>query len=382
MNIRKKNKVLLVSPYSSKIAGGICTWSKIVLDYCKEQKDCEIIFLNTVQGLPKRWALNYKFTHLLIGLIDSLLIIIRLFWRMMVSRPDVVHYTSSAALALYKDSIALWIVKRLFKKRFIIHWHFGRIPIVFVEKGKEYNRFINVCNKADFSIAIDMRSYLTLKNEDINAVYIPNPIPIALQHEAEILKLEEVATGRNEGEILFVGQALDTKGIMELVRACASTEQVKKLTIVGPFFDDNFKKTVVKNASIRNNGNWLRLVGEKKREDVWEYYKKCSLFCLPSYTEGFPYVILEAMAFACPIVATNVGAIPEMLSGNCGELVEPRTIEPLNKSIEKLLKDSNKAKMMGERAHTKVLEEYTVEKVYSEYENLWKNASKHLCSGI
>ena len=79
------------------------------------------------------------------------------------------------------------------------------------------------------------------------------------------------------------------------------------------------------------------------------------------------------MAFACPIVATKVGAIPEMLSGDCGELVEPKAVEPLKAVLEKLLFDPTRARIMGERAHMKVLEEYTIEKIYSEYENHWKN---------
>lgn len=366
-------RVLLVSPYSSKTVGGIGTWSKIVLDYSKTQEEYDIHFLNTYQGLPKRWALNYKLAHFSIGAIDSILIIIRLFLNMLFTRPDVVHYTSSAASALYKDKIAIGIVKGLFKKKFVIHWHFGRIPIIFEEKDNEYERFVKVCQDADISMVIDVKSQETLEQAGIKSVYIPNPIPVILQQKAENLSIEIDKETRNKGEVLFVGHVLEAKGIKELIKACKDNNKVERLIVVGPFFDDNLKKEVLDLAIQRDEGSWLQLVGEKKREEVWDYYKTCSMFCLPSYTEGFPYVVLEAMAFACPIVATNVGAIPEMLSGGCGTLVESKHVEPLKEAINAMLTNLEEAELKGKKAHEKVLQEFTIKNVFQQYSDVWNS---------
>lgn len=371
--MKDKLIILLVSPYSAKTVGGIGTWSKIVLDYSKEVDDCDVRFLNTVQGLPKRWAMNYRLAHIVIGLLDSFLILFRLFWRMLFLRPTVVHYTSSAGSALKKDLIAVWIVKKLFRKKFVVHWHFGRIPTIFAEKGKEYHLFVKVCNNCDISIPIDERSFKVLKDENITSVYIPNPIPVALQNEAEILSVSDVSANRKKGEVLFVGHVLKGKGIVELIKACAECVDVKRLVVVGPFFDDSFKNDLLSIANKRENGNWLNLVGEKNREDVWNYYKTCSVFCLPSYSEGFPYVILEAMAFACPIVATKVGAIPEMLSEDCGELIEARQTEPIVESLNNVLGNKNMADKMGLRAHKRVLDNYTIEKIFHQYLEVWND---------
>lgn len=371
--MKENIKILLVSPYSARTVGGIGTWSKIVIDYSKGRNDCNVCFLNTVQGLPKRWSMNYRLAHLIIGLLDSSLILFRLFWRMIWTSPNVVHYTSSAGSALRKDLIAVWIVKKLFHKKFVIHWHFGRIPSIFEEKGKEYQLFVKVCNNSDISIPIDERSYKVLKHKKIRAVYIPNPIPVALQNEAETISLCDVSANRRKGEVLFVGHVLKGKGIVELIKACTECEDVKRLIVVGPFFDDNFKKDLFFIAKNRENGNWLNLVGEKNREDVWNYYKTCSIFCLPSYSEGFPYVILEAMAFACPIIATKVGAIPEMLYDDCGKLIEARQTEPIIEALNNVLDNPNMAKEMGIRAHKKVLDNYTIEKVFHQYLEVWNN---------
>lgn len=369
----KPVRVLLVSPYSAKKVGGIGTWSKIVLDYSKSCHDCDIRFLNTVQGLPKRWSMNNRIAHLLVGFLDSILIVIRLFFRMLVDRPDVVHYTSSAGSALRKDLIAIWIVKKVFHKRFVIHWHFGRIPAIFEKKGNEYRLFVKVCDRCDMSIPIDARSHNVLTRNDIKSVCIPNPIPVALQQETENLQPTVLQESREKGHVLFVGHVLKGKGIFELVKACASCERVKRLVVVGPFFDEQMKNELFTIAGRRNEGNWIEFTGEKNREEVWSYYKSCGIFCLPSYSEGFPYVILEAMAFACPIVATQVGAIPEMLSDGCGELIEAQKVEPLEIALKHLLSNSNEAYKLGINAHKKVLDNYTIEKVFDQYLEVWKS---------
>lgn len=367
-------KVLLVAPYGSKGVGGIGTWSKIMIDYCGVRDEVNLHFQNTAQGLPKRQALGNKITHLLIGGLDSFLIIVKVFWNMLVFRPDVVHYTSSAATALYKDKVVIWIVKSIFNKKFVIHWHFGRIPSIFQEKGKEYSRFLTVCQRSDISIAIDEKSYRTLQAAGINSVYIPNPISLSLQQQSEVLDLALTNEKRVEGVVLFVGYLLQSKGVLELVEACADIDEVKQLVLVGPLFEDTMRGIIEAKASIRDNGRWLQFIGEIQREEVWNYYKKCCLFCLPSYSEGFPNVILESMAFGCPIVATDVGAIPEMLEDECGVIVEAKKVEPLKKAIRELLFNQSMARSLGIKAHEKVLANYTIDKLYNKYYDVWNNS--------
>ncbi|GAG26330.1 unnamed protein product, partial [marine sediment metagenome] len=75
--------------------------------------------------------------------------------------------------------------------------------------------------------------------------------------------------------------------------------------------------------------------------DAYQYLRAFDVFVLPSLKEGFPWVILEAMAAEVPIVATKVGAVPEVIeNGKSGFLVEVKDIEGLTKKIQNFLEDS------------------------------------------
>lgn len=369
--VNKTIKLLLVSPYHPLKVGGISTWSKVMLDYCKERKDINLIFQNTVNGLPKRKSLNNVIFHFFIGSLDSFWIIFKLLMNLILIKPDIVHYTSSGAFALYKDYIVALLCK-LFRTPLVVHWRFGRIPKLCEQKNKEYNNLIRVLNKISASIVLDERSNEALRSIGFENIYcIPNPISQKLQKASELLNIDYVQKTREEGTVLFVGHVIKTKGISELVKAAAITDKVKKLTIIGPIFEESYRMELQSFANEKDDGRWLNFIGELQSEDVFSHLQKCSIFCLPSYTEGFPNAVIEAMAYACPIVATNVGAIPEIINNNCGICIPPKDIFSLKEALNNLLSDKIISHNYGRRAQKKVLTEYTIENIYKQYYCIW-----------
>ena len=364
-------KVLLVSPFSEKKVGGIGTWTRSVLDYCATDKDVEIFFLNTHFDLKRIIKGNfYVLKRILIGSIDSLCILLKLFYSMVIYMPDVVHYTSSASFGLFKDQMAIFIIKVLFQKKMVIHWHFGRIPELFVRCDRECIRFKKVHNHCDASIVLDIQSKNVMIENGLDNIYVvPNAVTQSVSHIAEELDIDMIQNRRLFNNVLYVGHILPTKGVVELVKACVSIENVY-LTMVGPDMLDivGELRTI---ANKRDNGSWITFTGELSREEVLPYYMNCSIFCLPSYTEGFPYVILESMSFGCPIIATRVGAIPEMLSNRCGVIVESKNIIELRNAIKMLLNKRDLALELGRNANKKVIEEYSIETVFNAYKEIW-----------
>ena len=101
------------------------------------------------------------------------------------------------------------------------------------------------------------------------------------------------------------------------------------------------------------------------------FYEHARVFCLSSRREAFPLVLLEAGSFGLPIVASNVGGAPELISeGEDGRLVPPGNPVALASALRDLLLDERAALAMGERLQSKVTEHFTWERSFRQYEQL------------
>lgn len=366
----KKNRILLISPYSATKVGGIGTWSKNVLEYTKED-NIDLIFLNTAFPFKSN-IVKGQLSRIIWGIIDSALIISKMLFFLLFKRPSVIHYTSSASMALPKDIIAVCI-SRLFFTKFILHLRFGRVPELVKLQNLEWKLLRIAIKLSSVCIVIDKKSFKCLLEQNFtNVVLIPNLISNELEETGRSNSV--VKRKITIGKIVFVGHVVATKGIYELVRACRDHNEIRELHIVGPF-DEELKVELLKIGTIRDDGNWLYFHGEKKREYVIQILKDSNALCLPSYTEGFPNVILEAMASACAVVATNVGAIEEMINvgseSPCGIIVEPRNVSQLESALLRVIHDPLLAHQFGRNGLEKVLNEYSRNIVMSKLKELW-----------
>ena len=108
------------------------------------------------------------------------------------------------------------------------------------------------------------------------------------------------------------------------------------------------------------------------RNDVSKILPLFDLFVLPSISEGFPNVLLEAMACSIPIIATNVGGIPEAVCNDeNGKLVPSKDSSALKKAILELLKNNRKMKAMGMKGSETVEQFFSLTKQGHDFENLY-----------
>ena len=106
--------------------------------------------------------------------------------------------------------------------------------------------------------------------------------------------------------------------------------------------------------------------------DVFKYLRTMDLFVLPSRTEGFGIVLLEAMAAGLPVVATKVGGIPEIVVDNdTGLLVEPGSWQDLSEAMLKLLSDPSALRTMGHKGQERVMTHFSESKFVTAHEDFY-----------
>jgi glycosyltransferase involved in cell wall biosynthesis len=158
------------------------------------------------------------------------------------------------------------------------------------------------------------------------------------------------------------------KGIKTLLEAAKEVQKEIdfQLLIVGTGKDEEALKKMAKDLRIRAS-----FLGE--RTDVSEILQIMDVFVVPSLYEGFPVVVLEAMAARLPIVASRVGGLTEaVLDGKTGFLVEPGNAAILADRIRDLLLQETPSKIFGEAGFMRVKENFTIEKTVDGIESLWK----------
>ena len=361
-------KVILFSP--SYPTGGISSWTYNVLEYIYEHQIQDICYVDASIYL-KNAKCQTNFRRLLSGILDTLFLVFHFTKALIKYKPDCVHITTSASWALNKDWIYLWIAS-FFKVDVIFHYRFGRIPELAEAKNWEWNKLITCLQKAKQAIVIDPYSYnALLENGFQNKVsYIPNPCSPFVEAIAKRPVKE-----KERNKFIFVGHVYPAKGVYELVEAFTRLKEDVDLEIIG-LCSDEMREKLNKKAALKDGGKWLNVVGNKDRDYVLQKMETAEALILPSYTEGFPNVILEAMACGCPVIATNVGAIEEMLSvhlasDSCGICVLPKDVDGLVSALEQLMNNDLLKKAFAQNGKRRILSHYTMEHVFPLYQKVW-----------
>ena len=133
--------------------------------------------------------------------------------------------------------------------------------------------------------------------------------------------------------LLFVGSLDRRKGILDLLSALKDANFRFVLNICGGFTDNSVKKEIEEYVF---NDSRIIFNGYLTGKDKEHIFDQSDVLVLPSYGEGMPIVIMEALCFGCAIISTNVGAIPEIIKQDNGILLNPGDIDGIRESIEYL----------------------------------------------
>lgn len=160
--------------------------------------------------------------------------------------------------------------------------------------------------------------------------------------------------------LIFVGHIIKPKGIYDLLEAFSRAHRRYPnlhLIIVGAGEESKKLKKV---AEIKGLKEWVYFMGPQPHDEIPKWLSAADIFVLPSWREGLPNAVVEAMACERPVIATRVGGIPEAVEDNeSGILIEKQNIESLKEAIIALVEDKSKREKMGHRGREIVTEKFT-----------------------
>ena len=137
--------------------------------------------------------------------------------------------------------------------------------------------------------------------------------------------------------VVYVGRLDIRKGLIELIEAAATlgpTRPNLRVYIVG---DGPDKPALTAAIAMHHAAPWVTLVPSCPTDQVAIWMAAADLVTLPSYNEGCPNVVIEALAAGRPVVSTNVGGIPEIMDDTCGRMVPPRNVPALARALHEVL---------------------------------------------
>lgn len=242
-------------------------------------------------------------------------------------------------------------------------------------RGNKFNCVLNKCKNGKFidSLFVYMENlvYRSLNIEDKIAFFIfPSQAMLDLAVKFGIKKYKCIVINNfvddlffnnppdydNKGYFLYVGRLSPEKGIHYLLEAMVSLPKEIKLHIVGSGSEENRLKKMAGELNLNN----VEFKGLKYADELLEEYHNCIATILPcNCFETFGVTIIESFACGKPVIASRVGAIPEIISdGEDGFLIEPGNIEELRGKIETFFYNNQMVITMGQKARKKAENNY------------------------
>lgn len=186
---------------------------------------------------------------------------------------------------------------------------------------------------------------------------------------------------RRSLELLYVGRLVPGKGVSDLIDAfgrVAESLPAARLTVAGAGQE---RAELQARASTLGIADRVRFLGEVPHEAALGLMAESDLFVLPSYAEGSPLSVTEALALGTPVVGTTVGAMPELV-GEDGILVEPGDIAALADAIVELAEDDQRRRLIGVQARARIGHDYAWPSVAQRMVELYRTAILRSRGGV
>lgn len=288
-------------------------------------------------------------------------------------RPHIVHLNTSLDAKAYWRDWGYLVVAKLLGAKVVNQIHGGALPRDLFS-GNAFltwllRRFICLSDVVSILSREEYRAYTDFAPQ-ARIVHIPNAIdPTAL------LGVIRPPDRARPLKLVYVGRLAREKGLFEAVAAMAALcaeGRLLSFDIAGAGMDATALQDAVNRLGMSEVVHFLGPVFGAKKHALWQ---EADVFVFPTYAEGLPYALLEAMAAGTPTVACPVGAIPDVMQdGVHGFFVPARDIQALAAAIARLDDERELLYRMALAGRLHTLERYTVARLAEDFRRLYTDA--------
>ena len=259
---------------------------------------------------------------------------------LLLKRPKIVYVPIAQDwLAFLRDSLFL-VPARLLRKKLVVHLHGGHFGTFYQNSHAPMRWLVRFAlSKSERAIVLGtiLRTVFDGVIPSDRVLIVPNGIPDSFHDSATA-----TSNGRRP-TILFLSTLMKEKGTLDVIGALPGiVKEVPNVRVVfaGEWYRQKDKEAadaLVGELDLRSHVDFIGTVEGTAKCDV---LRNVDVFAIPTYNEGQPYAILEAMSAGLPVISTNVGCIPEtVVEGESGFIVEPGNKEGLASKTALLLVD-------------------------------------------
>lgn len=276
---------------------------------------------------------------------------------LLIDMPDIIHMHTSFGPSFYRSLPFIWMASWV-KKPIINHCHGAEFENFYITASEKKKRLIRKAyGKCRVMIALsdEWKENLSKIVPVENIAVIEN---YSIMHDDAV---KERVNRESNKQVLFLGTIGKRKGCYDIP---AVAEKVAreipnvKFVIAGDGDIPQIKALLKEKKTVKNVifPGWVR---DLKKDKL---LRQSDIFFLPSYNEGMPMSILDAMGYALPIVSTDVGGITKIVrDGENGYTCQPGQIDSFVSKIVDLLKSEDDLKKMGIKSYNIVKEKYSLE---------------------
>lgn len=273
----------------------------------------------------------------------------------------IIHLHIAEKGSFFRKAIICFISK-LFHKKVILHLHGAEFNIFYNKVPKIIKKIITkTFNSADLVIVLSKswENDILEKTSNSNIIILDNPIVIKEPNKIHLDKIN----------ILFMGRLGKRKGTYDILEAAKYINNPN--VVINLYGDGNineFEKLVINNNlqdKVKVNG-WI---SGNEKEDI---FKISDVLILPSYNEGLPIAILEAISYGLPVISTPVGGIPEAVKdGINGFLIQAGDVKTLAAKIDILASDEKLREKMGQESYKIAKERFDIKIIINQLQNIY-----------